>query len=110
MLGEELMGVLYRNYSVPKVEGRYVDMGMSFKKGDMEPKRSIPSRRPKRKPGELRELVHKELTTKWESAAEIGDRVDAARESVRSCLEALTRLKLAESFGQYKDKQYRRKK
>lgn len=32
MLGEKLMSVLYKGYKVPKAVGRYIDLGMSFKK------------------------------------------------------------------------------
>lgn len=32
MLGDALMNVLYKGYEVPNVPGRYVDLGMSFKK------------------------------------------------------------------------------
>ena len=109
MLGQELMGILYKGYEVPKAEGRYVDMGMSFKKNEMKSQGPMPHRRPKRKPGELMELVYKHVTNKWQSTGEIGSNVDAARESVRNCLENLTKLGRVQVIGNYKEKQYRRK-
>lgn len=40
MLGEKLMSVLYKGYKVPKAVGRYIDLGMSFKKNE-EKRQSI---------------------------------------------------------------------
>ena len=34
LVGKRLMSILYKGYKVPKVPGRYVDMGMSFKKNE----------------------------------------------------------------------------
>ena len=34
LIGKNLMGILYKGYKVPKAPGRYVDMGMSFKKNE----------------------------------------------------------------------------
>ena len=86
MLGQELMGVLYKGYSVPKVKGRYVDMGMSFKAEVIGLKHGVKTRRPKRKSGELMEVVYLELTHKWESARDLSLRIDAAVESIRNSL------------------------
>ena len=112
MLGEKLMSILYKGYSVPESQGkgRYVDMGMSFKKNEGKAKHEVPDRRPKRKPGELRDLVLAQVTASWQTTQDVALRVDAARESVRSCLEKLTKLGLVQSFGEYKNKQYRRVK
>lgn len=108
MLGDTLMGVLYRNYSVPIAKGRYVDMGMSFKKNEEKAFAQTKSRRPKRKPGELRALVLSVVTTKWQKTQDICKNVDAAQESVRSCLDKLVRQGLVQSFGQQREKEYRR--
>ena len=47
MLGKQLMDILYKNYRVPDVPSRYVDMGMSFKKNEekKQSKRTINKRR-----------------------------------------------------------------
>ena len=34
LVGKELMSILYKGYKVPKAPGRYIDMGMSFKKNE----------------------------------------------------------------------------
>lgn len=87
MLGAELMGVLYKGYSVPAVDGRYVDMGMSFKKNDDETKEhTLKTRKPKRKAGELMALVYEQTNRRWQRALDIHPKVDAAVESVRSAL------------------------
>ena len=91
MLGSELMSLLYKGYSVPKSQGngRYVDMGMSFKKGDAEEKHSMKTRRPKRKAGELMEIVFNKVTDKWQSPRLMANHIDAAVESIRNSLNKL---------------------
>ena len=87
MLGQELMGVLYKDRVVPKAKGRYIDMGMSFKKGDAEAKEHvIKTKRHKRKAGELMEEVYGTMTRRWESARDVSFRVGAAVESIRNSL------------------------
>ena len=111
MLGKELMGVLYKGYSVPETqgEGRYIDMGMSFKKNEKcEPIMTI-KRAVRRKPGELMELTETLLTTKWQSTKSIADKLKVHPEGVRNALERLTQMGKAESNGVKGFKQYRKK-
>ena len=109
MLGEGLMSVLYKGYSVPKAKGRYVDMGMSFKKNEEGVKQhSVPKGVKRRKPGELMEMVYAQTTYKWQAAKDIHYKVDAAVESTRSALENLTKLGRIESNGVKGFKRYRR--
>lgn len=115
MLGDNLMALWFKpqdGYVVPEAPSRYVDMGMSFKRDVVEgQKHPMPQRKAKRKPGQLRELVYSHATNNWEMTQYFVDRIpDAARESIRNCLEALVKLGQLQTFGQYKDKQYRRKK
>lgn len=98
-------------YTVPEAEGRYIDMGMSFKKSDVQPKaHAVPKRKVKRKPNELRELVYSHVTSKWQKAIDIQANVNAAVESVRGCLEKLVACGRIESNGIRGMKQYRSKK
>ena len=108
MLGQELMGVLYKGYSVPTAKGRYVDMGMSFKSGS-KPSPVI-TRRGRCKPGELREYIATLVNTKWQSARAIAIRAERTPEGVRSSLEALARLGQIESNNIKGMKQYRKLK
>lgn len=112
MLGDNLMALWFKpedGYVVPEAKGRYIDMGMAFKRGEAESKKhTVTPNRPKRKAGELLELVYSKVTTKWQNTVDISGEIDAARESVRSCLEKLTKLGRIQSFGTYKQKQYRR--
>ena len=112
MLGDELVRILYKGYGVPKSQGkgRYIDMGMSFKKGDVEAKH-VPVRTvPRRKPGELMEMVYQQVTNKWQGAQDICTKVNAAAESTRNALENLTKLGRIESNGIKGFKRYRRAK
>lgn len=87
------MDVLYKGYSVPQVKGRYIDMGMSFKKNEADNKaHAVKTRRPKRKSGELMEIVYETATHKWESARELSFRIDAAVESIRNSQVKLHRI------------------
>ena len=107
MLGDSLMSILYKGYSVPDVKGRYVDMGMSFKsevKGLKHESRS----RARYKPGELRVQVMKMLTTKWTKPIDLAPLVHAAVESTRSALDDLTKLGEVECNGIKGMKQYRK--
>ena len=113
MLGDNLMALWFKpqdGYVVPEVEGRYVDMGMSFKRDCEVKAHVVPRNRPKRKANELRELVFSHVKPKWQSAQEIASEIDAAKESVRGCLEMLVKLGRIECFGQYRNKQYRNTK
>ena len=40
LIGKQLMCILYKGYKVPKAPGRYIDLGMSFKKNE-EKRQSI---------------------------------------------------------------------
>lgn len=87
MLGQELMRVLYKKYKIPKANGRYIDMGMSFKKNDPEEKKHcVKTKRQRLKPGMLMEIVYNAATHKWESARDLSTRVNAAVESIRNSL------------------------
>ena len=110
MLGDELVRILYKGYGVPKSQGkgRYIDMGMSFKKGDTETKHAIVRTTPRRKSGELMELVYQQVTYQWQGAKDIHYKVEAAVESTRSALENLTKLGRIESNGVKGFKRYRR--
>lgn len=109
LVGKELMGVLYKGYEVPKAKGRYIDMGMAFKKNEKcEPIMTI-KRAVRRKPGELMELTETLLTTKWQSTKSIADKLKVHPEGVRNALERLTQMGKAESNGVKGFKQYRKK-
>lgn len=108
MLGEQLMGVLYKGYSVPEIKGRYIDMGMSFKAEKKGLKHENNRARPRYKPGELREQVLKVLTTKWTNPKDLAPVVRAAVESTRSALEDLTKLGVVECNGIKGMRQYRK--
>lgn len=105
MLGQELMGVLYRDYSVPTAAGRYVDMGMSFKgTANASP---VITRKGRCKPGELRDYVATLVSTRWQSAKDIAVLAERTPEGVRTALETLTKLGTIESNGIKGMKQYR---
>ena len=105
---EMLMELLYKGYSVPEAKGRYIDMGMAFKKDDVHAKHVQPKKVPRRRPGELTELIFEQVTPKWQGAKDICTRVDAAIETTRNVLEKLTKLGRIESNGVKGFKQYRR--
>lgn len=105
-----LMSLWYRGYSVPKAKGRYIDMGMAFKKDEVEAKYVPVKKVPRRKSGELMELIFEHVTPKWQGAKDICTQVDAAVESTRTVLEKLTKLGRIESNGFKGFKQYRRVK
>lgn len=107
---DALMGLWYKGYSVPEAKGRYVDMGMAFKKDDVEAKHVQPKKVPRRRPGELMELIFEQVTPKWQGAKDICTKVDAAIETTRNVLEKLTKLGRIESNGVRGFKQYRRLK
>lgn len=111
MLGKELMGILYKGYEVPKVqgEGRYIDMGMSFKKNEKCEPTMIIKRAVRRKPGELMGVVETLLTAKWQNTKSIADKLQVHPEGVRNALERLTQMGKAESNGVKGFKQYRKK-
>ena len=103
------MAILYKGYSVPKAKGRYIDMGMAFKReGTEAAKHSFPSGVKRRKPGELMEMVYQYVTYQWQGAQDIHQKVEAAVESTRSALENLAKLGRIESNGIKGFKRYRR--
>ena len=112
MLGDELVRILYKGYGVPKSQGRgrYIDMGMSFKKGDTKTKHVVAKATPRRKSGELMEMVYQHVTHQWQGAKDIHYKIDAAVESTRNALENLTKLGRIESNGIKGFKRYRRAK
>ena len=105
---DRLMALWYKGYSVPKAKGRYIDMGMAFKKDDVD--FAPASKAPRRKPGVLTEMIFEQLTPKWQGAKDICTKVDAAIETTRNVLEKLTKLGRIESNGVKGFKQYRRTK
>lgn len=107
MLNQELMNVLFKNYSIPQAKGRYVDMGMSFKSEVKGIKHMHTKRRERYKPGELRVKVLEVLTTKWTSPKDLAPLVLAAVESTRSSLDDLTEMGMVECNGIKGMKQYR---
>lgn len=110
MLGEQLMGILYKGYSVPEIKGRYVDMGMAFKAETKGLKHESNRPRTRYKPGELRTRVLEMLTYKWTHPKELAPLVNAAVESTRSALDDLTKLGVIECNGIKGMKQYRKPK
>ena len=108
MLGEQLMGVLYKGYSVPVATGRVVDLGMSFKQEVKGLKHEQGKTRARYKPGELRERVLKVLTTKWTNPRDLAPLVCAAVESTRSSLDDLVKMGVIECNGIKGMKQYRK--
>jgi len=109
LVGKELMGVLYKGYEVPKAKGRYIDMGMAFKKNEKcEPIMPI-KRAVRRKPGELMGVVETLLTAKWQNTKSIADKLQVHPEGVRNALERLTQMGKAECNGIKGFKQYRKK-
>jgi hypothetical protein len=109
LIGKELMDVLYKGRELPKVKGRYVDMGMSFKKGEAIQTALTIRRSAKRKPGELQEEVLQQVLPKWQSTKDIASRLSMTPEGVRNALERLVREGRIESNGIRSLKQYRRK-
>lgn len=102
------MDILYKGYSVPQAKGRYIDLGMSFKKSDGKVVKHEPKQRARYKPGELRVRVLEVLTTKWTSPKDLAPTVCAAVESTRSALDDLTKLGAVECNGIKGMRQYRK--
>ena len=112
MVGEKLMSILYKGYSVPETQGksRYVDMGMSFKKNEEKSKaKYTPRTETRRNSGELIEAVYAAVLPRWQGAPEIATKVDAGVDSIRKVLDKLTMLGRIECNGIKRFKQYRRK-
>lgn len=109
LIGNELMGVLYKSYSVPDVKGRFVDRGMSFKKGEVIQAALTIKRNNKRKPGELRDLALATVTNKWHRAKDVADKIGMTPENVRTALERLVQSGHLESVSLKGIKKYRRK-
>lgn len=91
MLGQELMNVLYKGRQIPEIKGRYVDMGMSFKKGDNTTPHQKVRKANKRKAGELMELTFAAVNDKWQNARDINRSVVGAVESIRNSLRILAK-------------------
>lgn len=104
------MSILYKGYSVPKTQGagRYVDMGMSFKKNEEKNKGVYASRKEARRgSGELIEEVYAQVLPRWQTPADIATRVDSNVDTIRKVLDKLTMLGRIECNGIKRFKQYR---
>lgn len=109
LIGNELMGVLYKGYSVPEAKGRYIDRGMAFKKGEVIQAALTIKRSTKRKSGELRELALATVTNKWHRAKDVAEKIGMTPENIRTALERLVQSGHLESVAVKGIKKYRRK-